>query len=73
MIDDKDFEESLAEKFSQLCDKTVAPAELKTEVFKTIDSIKDISEILDLFVIKFPMTKIGVIGSDSNDTDKTKL
>ena len=71
-MDNKDFEQSLADKFAQLYDKTRPPAELKKEVFKTIDTIKDVSEILDLFVVKFPITNIDLISGVSGEDIHSK-
>ncbi len=70
MTYETNIENELAAKLQQLSDKVVPPEELKTEVFKTIDRIRHISEIADLFTAKFMQCEIKLLtGGDVDHED----
>lgn len=68
----------MEEKFKDLNDRKEPPKEVKDEVFKTLDSMQLMADILDLFTFKFIETEVSMIenivreeNTNQNDTDKT--
>lgn len=58
----------LEQKFSQMnIDNDEAPAELKKEVFNTLNSMILVGDILDLFTIKFAQTELTFLDPDSHE------
>ena len=71
MSDQKNIENILADKFQQLSDINIPDDVLKIEVFKTVDRIKHLAEIADLFTSKFVKTEIDLIVGGTKISDET--
>ncbi|MEZ5042462.1 MAG: hypothetical protein R2828_21355 [Saprospiraceae bacterium] len=54
---DNRIKNNLEEKFKQLLPDEKAPAELKAEVFGTLDTFTLLGDIVDLFTTKFTATE----------------
>lgn len=60
----------MKDKFKQLPEEKEAPAEIKKEVFKSLNSFKLFADILDLFTIKFVSTEGKFLDSMKTKSDK---
>ena len=73
MKDRKEFEELLQLKFNELQDKVVPKKELEKEIFKTIERLHSLSDIMDLFVIKFPKSIADFIINENKHTQNKPI
>lgn len=55
------FQDKLQDMFADFGPEDAAPEELKKEVFKTLDSINLVADMIDLFTAKFTISEAGLL------------
>lgn len=70
MKDKNDLQISLEEKFKALLPEDDAPAELKKEVFQTLDTLNLVGDIVDLFTDKFIQTEASFLGLNNKEEEQ---
>lgn len=64
-----EFDRIMQAKFQGLLPEEDIPANLRQEVFNTLDTVELMAEVVDLFAVKFPMANLKYLGE--NEEDKT--
>ena len=71
--DDNPIKQNLEDKFKKLLPAKDAPADLKREVFQTLDTLEFFGNLVDLFTTKFTQTEavfLGMIQEGGGEDEK---
>lgn len=67
---------NLEEQFQKLMPSDAAPADLKKEIFRTLDTLDLLGDVVDLFTVKFTGVEAELVdmiaNQDIDDTDNSE-